>query len=115
MEQKEGQFDWRVENKEENYMSFKTEMYIFFASFHFVIFYISYLSLYHTHTFFVLLTLWHKCMLFKYLQMSLLYEEISWEIFSNFIDCMCFMLLNARFCYISLNSVGIWSGHHLFY
>lgn len=25
MEQKEGQFDWRVENKEENYMSFKTE------------------------------------------------------------------------------------------
>ena len=25
MEHKEGQFDWRVENKEENYMSFKTE------------------------------------------------------------------------------------------
>lgn len=25
MEQKEGQFDWRVENKGENYMSFKTE------------------------------------------------------------------------------------------
>lgn len=25
MEQKEGQFDWRVENKEENHMSFKTE------------------------------------------------------------------------------------------
>lgn len=25
MEQKEGQFDWRVENKEENYMSFKME------------------------------------------------------------------------------------------
>ena len=26
MEQKEGWFDWRVENKEENYMSVKTEI-----------------------------------------------------------------------------------------
>lgn len=25
MEHKKGQFDWRVENKEENYVSFKTE------------------------------------------------------------------------------------------
>ena len=49
---------------------------IFFISFHFVIFYIAYLSLYHTHTFFALLNLWHKSMLFKYLHMSLLYEEI---------------------------------------
>ena len=97
--------------------SFIIILYVYFlCKFSFCsILYLLPLSLSYSYFFFVLLTLWHKCMLFKYLQMSLLYEEISWEIFSNFIDCMCFMLLNARFCYISLNSIGIWSGHHLFY